>query len=211
MNAGGAGVLQDMGVGSHSRIMHYALSERKRLLHDHSNYALRMTSSNERLRQARIAAGYASQREAAKSLGVVEGTYNGHENGHRGFPASRAPAYARKFKVSEEWLLYGKGPGPGVANSRPEPEPEPAFALMPVAFPNEEGLMRMFDALLEDLVPEERFRDEIAQTLAQKLPTSLGRASSGPPARVRNKGTARGEDTPLRAKRHQPPPRESRT
>lgn len=37
------------------------------------------------------------------------GTYAGHENGHRGFPARRAAQYARRFKISEEWLLYGKG------------------------------------------------------------------------------------------------------
>ena len=45
-------------------------------------------------------------------MGVPVSTYIGHENGHRGFPAKRAPQYARKFKVSEEWLLYGKGDGP---------------------------------------------------------------------------------------------------
>lgn len=67
-----------------------------------------MDTPNERLRAARLKL-FASAAEAAKALGVPVGTYSGHENGHRGFPAKRAPLYARKFKVSEEWLLYGKG------------------------------------------------------------------------------------------------------
>jgi transcriptional regulator with XRE-family HTH domain len=67
-----------------------------------------MTTPNERLRKAR-ARFYPSAADAARALGVQYGTYAGHENGHRGFPASRAPEYARRFKVSPEWLLYGKG------------------------------------------------------------------------------------------------------
>jgi len=67
-----------------------------------------MTTPNERLKIAR-ARFFASAGEAADAMNIPRGTYAGHENGHRGFPASRAPQYARKFKVSEEWLLYGKG------------------------------------------------------------------------------------------------------
>jgi SOS-response transcriptional repressor LexA len=89
--------------------MQNALQECKRLLHYSTPYALCMTSSSERLRFARERAGFKTAVEAADALGVARSTYIGHENGHRGFPASRAPQYARKFKVSEEWLLYGKG------------------------------------------------------------------------------------------------------
>lgn len=90
-------------------IMHNALRNGKRLLHNSSHYALCMNTPNQRLKQAREAAGFAHAKDAAISMGIPVSTYLGHENGHRGFPASRAPQYARKFKVSAEWLLYGKG------------------------------------------------------------------------------------------------------
>jgi transcriptional regulator with XRE-family HTH domain len=92
-------------------IMHFAQRDCKRLLHNESVYAFCMETPNERLKQARIAAGYSTAREAAAALGMRESTYMGHENGYRGFPAKQAPKYARKFKVTEEWLLYGKGAG----------------------------------------------------------------------------------------------------
>lgn len=89
--------------------MQYASPERKRLLHDGMRYSFCIMTPNQRLRQARELAGFETAVEAADALGVPRSTYIGHENGHRGFPASRAPQYARKFKVSEEWLLFGKG------------------------------------------------------------------------------------------------------
>src|SRR5207253_160280 len=48
-------------------------------------------------------------RAAAAALGVKEPTYIGHENGQRGFKRDSADHYARKFHVSLEWLLTGKG------------------------------------------------------------------------------------------------------
>jgi hypothetical protein len=88
--------------------MHYALQERKRLLHNESRYAIRMTDPAERLR-----AGFDSAKEAAEAMGFPVSTYLAHENGSRGYPAQKAFTYARKFKVREQWLLYGVGPAPG--------------------------------------------------------------------------------------------------
>jgi hypothetical protein len=68
-----------------------------------------MTEPHERLRQARLQAGYKEASEAARALGMRESTYLGHENGSRGFKA-QADRYARKFGVSLEWLLTGRGP-----------------------------------------------------------------------------------------------------
>lgn len=55
------------------------------------------------------------------------GTYSGHENSGRGIPRDRIVQYARKFKVSPEWLLTGAGEGPiravpvvGIAGAGPE-------------------------------------------------------------------------------------------
>jgi phage repressor protein C with HTH and peptisase S24 domain len=73
-----------------------------------------------RLAQARKEAGFASGSAAAKALGVREPTYLGHENGSRGFKRASAELYARRFDVSLEWLLTGRG-----SKSRKPPRPEP--------------------------------------------------------------------------------------
>lgn len=66
-----------------------------------------------RLRIARLRAGYETGKEAAEALGFPVSTYLSHENGSRGISAKRAVTYARKYKVREQWLLYGVGDGPG--------------------------------------------------------------------------------------------------
>jgi hypothetical protein len=58
-------------------------------------------------------AGFATAKDAAEAMGFPISTYLAHENGSRGYPASKAFTYARKFKVREQWLLYGVGEGPG--------------------------------------------------------------------------------------------------
>jgi SOS-response transcriptional repressor LexA len=68
-----------------------------------------MSDSSNRLKQARERAGYSSAKAAAEAMNVPVATYIQHENGNRGYPATRAERYARFFRVSPEWLLYGKG------------------------------------------------------------------------------------------------------
>jgi phage repressor protein C with HTH and peptisase S24 domain len=76
-----------------------------------------------RLESARKAAGYESSSDAARALGLSPGTYNGHENGFRGFKDKSAEMYARKFGVNIEWLLLNKGPRKrGEDAPRPESE-----------------------------------------------------------------------------------------
>lgn len=104
---------QNGAVRSHSDVMHFALSDCKRLLHNRVSYHVRMTDPAERLRIARLRAGYETGKDAAEAMGVPVSTYLGHENGNRGYPAKRAAQYAKKFKVREQWLLYGVGEGPG--------------------------------------------------------------------------------------------------
>lgn len=100
-------------MGSHTKVMHFALQERKRLLHNGALYNDHMSDPAERLRIARLRAGFETGKDAAEALGFPVSTYLGHENGSRGFPAKKAEIYARKFKVREQWLLYGLGEGPG--------------------------------------------------------------------------------------------------
>jgi DNA-binding XRE family transcriptional regulator len=71
-----------------------------------------MKEMHERLTFARECAGYATQKDAAAALGMPSSTYAAHENGQDGFRLESAIKYARKFKVSLDWLLIGKGKGP---------------------------------------------------------------------------------------------------
>lgn len=107
------GFAQNISMSSHADVMHNASQQRKRLLHNETTYARRMSDPAERLRIARLRAGYATAKDAALALGFPVSTYLGHENGSRGYPAKKAEVYARKFKVREQWLLYGVGEGPG--------------------------------------------------------------------------------------------------
>jgi len=67
--------------------------------------------------EARIAAGYETVADAVAALGVKYPTYAAHENGRDGFKFEAAIQYARKFKVSLDWLLTGKGRGPSAENN----------------------------------------------------------------------------------------------
>lgn len=111
-------VADDIGVATHSRVMHYASADCKRLLHNKAHYARVMTDPAHRLRIARMRAGFTSAKEAAEAMGFPVSTYLAHENGSRGYPAKKAFTYARKFKVREQWLLYGVGPAPGEDGGR---------------------------------------------------------------------------------------------
>lgn len=66
---------------------------------------------HDRLKSARLSAGFRSVREAAASLGVPYQTYAAHENGNRAFDNQAAAQYSRRFKVSMDWLLAGRGEG----------------------------------------------------------------------------------------------------
>jgi phage repressor protein C with HTH and peptisase S24 domain len=62
-----------------------------------------------RLRQARVAAGYARPVDAAIAFGWNRSTYFAHENGHRGISRDRVSVYAIALRVRAEWLAYGHG------------------------------------------------------------------------------------------------------
>lgn len=70
------------------------------------------TARGERLRQARLAAGFATYPEVKERFGWSTETTRQHENGTRSFHLSVAK-YAAAYKVSVTWLLYAVGPGPG--------------------------------------------------------------------------------------------------
>lgn len=67
---------------------------------------------HERLRAARIAAGFSTAADAARAHGWNPTAYRHHENGTAGFQR-QVEDYARAYKVLPAWLLFGTGAGPG--------------------------------------------------------------------------------------------------
>ncbi len=62
-----------------------------------------------RLRQARLAAGFARGAEAVERFGWNRNTYKSNENGAAPFSFDQARVYARAFGVGAEWLYDGEG------------------------------------------------------------------------------------------------------
>lgn len=70
-----------------------------------------MESMGERLKRARINAGFTSRRDAASRFGIGYSTLAAHENGQNSISSEAAADYARAFGVTPGWLLYGNGDG----------------------------------------------------------------------------------------------------
>lgn len=71
-----------------------------------------MEPMSERLKEARIKAGFTSARSAAERFGWKGSTYAAHENGQNKFDADVAIVYGKAFRVSPAWLLTGLGKAP---------------------------------------------------------------------------------------------------
>ena len=185
-------IVDDGLVTAHMEYVQYARTIGKCQLHAFAEYEGWMDSPATRLKQAREAAGFTSGREAALAMGISYATYAQHENGTRGFPASRAETYARRFRVSPEWLIYGKGPGP---NGDPTPPP----LYLEVRLPSEPSLAAMFETMLEG--HEKLTRAGIAQRLAHDLPGALRRALGRLPSPMTDEATFAGAETQPLSKR----------
>jgi DNA-binding XRE family transcriptional regulator len=119
-----------------------------------------MQTINERLKIARAAAGFESAKEAAAALGVKEKTYQGHENGSDGFPIASAIKYARRYGVTLDWLLAGRGVGPKPKDIR--------LALKPW----QEDVQPLFDQLSDET------KRMIYNVITQSLEFQKGDAST---------------------------------
>lgn len=77
------------------------------------------TTLNERLRDARIRAGYETAGDFAKAMGIQEGTYRHHENGTggRSVPLAAVKRYAAKLGADLNWLLNGDGHPPAESDA----------------------------------------------------------------------------------------------
>ena len=115
-------------------------------MHHALHYAEPMETPSDRLKAARIKAGYDTAKGAAEAMGVTVSTYIQHESGARGFPASRAARYAKFFRVAPEWLLYARG------SSEPAPV-EPTLTELPLIGPVQAGAWLAIDETAQDEPP----------------------------------------------------------
>ena len=76
---------------------------------------------NERLRNARKAAGFASATDAIEYCKWRGSTYRAHENGQNNFNAEYATKYGRAYGVSASWLLLGEGDEEKVVAKKDKP------------------------------------------------------------------------------------------
>lgn len=67
-----------------------------------------MDNLSDRLRRARLDAGFKSAADAAEAFGWHVVTYRAHENGGRGVRIETLERYAAAFRVSPQWLITGK-------------------------------------------------------------------------------------------------------
>jgi hypothetical protein len=89
------------------------------------------TGRAQRLRRARVEAGFARGADAVERFGWNRNTYKSNENGAAPFSFDQAKAYAAAFDVRAEWLYDGTAPiRPGVAIRRAPPKRKPR--LVPV-------------------------------------------------------------------------------
>lgn len=93
------------------RLIHNVFIHGKRPSIVDSGKTLRMNTLAERLKFARQQAGFRTATEAAESLGVGAPTYTHHENGTRAPRNDDLAHYARRFRVTTDWLLTGKTGG----------------------------------------------------------------------------------------------------
>lgn len=169
-------------------MMRDASWQRKGELHHASGYAFCMETPAERLRAARVKAGYETAKSAAEAMGVTVSTYIQHESGVRGFPASRAARYARFLRVAPEWLLYGRGTGDPI-------KVEPELTDLPLIGPLQAGAWLMIDDTPQDEPP----------TLTAARYRRRWRSATNPLGSHNDRGTGGGQVTALPESTRQSP------
>jgi ribonucleoside-diphosphate reductase alpha chain len=84
-----------------------------------------ISSMSERLKWAQQKAGYTSQKEAAKALGIAQSKYNSWASGAENIPNSSAQEIADGLNVTTGWLLFGDSGAPEVITTSPAEPQQP--------------------------------------------------------------------------------------
>lgn len=69
-----------------------------------------MKLQKERLKWARLAAGFSGPKAVQKQTGIKADTFKAHESGRNQFDFEQARSYGKAFGVEAVWLLTGEGP-----------------------------------------------------------------------------------------------------
>jgi hypothetical protein len=69
----------------------------------------KVSKMHQRLKEARVRAGYRTATAAIDAFGWSSSTYRAHENGQNGFKVDEAKLYGEAYRVSPSWLLLGEG------------------------------------------------------------------------------------------------------
>lgn len=72
----------------------------------------KIPQATERLKHARLSAGFGTASAAAQRFGWKISTYSAHENGQNEFGPDLAEKYGKAYKVRAAWLLTGDGEAP---------------------------------------------------------------------------------------------------
>lgn len=127
---------------------------------------------NERLKVARVNAGFESARQAAEAMGIPPSTYAAHENGTRGLGIDEVEAYARRFRVSREWLAFGKGDAAAplrVENHEKPPSDRPLIPVFDVRASAGEGALVDYEDVTYSLAFPPSYLKRITSTDPRNL------------------------------------------
>jgi SOS-response transcriptional repressor LexA len=134
---------------------------------------------HERLRLARERR-FATAKEAATYLGVPQPTFAHHEKGTRGIKPGELERYAKAFKVSPEWLMFGTGDAPTDSAKSRQPASVPEF--LEIKGEVAAGIWAevdgdAFEPVTSDIPPDPLFQTK-GQFLLKVRGTSINRKAS---------------------------------
>lgn len=110
----------------------------------------------DRLKLARIAAGFGTMSAAAEHFEWKTSTYAGHENGSRGIKNADLEKYAEAFGVRAGWLLTGKAERTAQPRASTPAQPGIAEAAVAPFHGRTDGERRAIIALAEQCNPRPR-------------------------------------------------------
>lgn len=76
----------------------------------YSCFGFRMKLQKERLKWARVSAGFSGPMAVQRQTGIKADTFKAHESGRNQFDFEQARSYGKAFGVEAVWLLTGEGP-----------------------------------------------------------------------------------------------------
>lgn len=131
----------------------------------------------DRLRQAREAQGL-SMDEARRAFGVAYSTYAAHENGTTPYTLPAAIDYAKRYRVSIDWLVHGGSEGPG-EKSKSETTPETALRSALLAYGVDNGdIPAIFKAIKGFVSESDDEQSQSDRPHDQSAPASRHRAKA---------------------------------